>query len=302
MRFGIIGLGRIGGNMALQAIEKGHQVVGYSASKKELDDLSLKGLDSAYSIKEFVKKLKTLRMVFLYVPHGKPLNDICVEMKNHLQNNDILVDGGNSHWKNSICLQKEFKEFGIHFLDCGTSGGVEGARNGVCLMVGGDPKYYSIVEPIFRDLAVKDGYMHVGPPGAGHFAKLIHNAIEFGMLQAIGEGVALLQASDYKYDLPQLMHNWSNGSVIRSWLIELMGRGLQKNKLDELSDYVEDTREVRWAIEHALEKEVWIPVIAQSELALYRSRDTDNVSAKAVAIMRHGFGGHPLHKKSNKES
>jgi len=139
--------------------------------------------------------------------------------------------------------------------------------------------------------------MYVGPAGAGHFTKLIHNAIEFGMLQAIGEGVALLQASDYKLDLSRLMHNWSNGSVIRSWLIELMGRGLQENKLEALSDYVEDTREVKWALEYALDKEVWIPVISQAELALYRSRDSENVSAKAVALMRNGFGAHPLHKK-----
>ena len=139
--------------------------------------------------------------------------------------------------------------------------------------------------------------MFIGPSGSGHFTKLIHNAIEFGMLQAIGEGVALLEASDYDINLPELMRNWSHGSVIRSWLIELMENGLRKNKLEALSAYVEDTREVRWAVEFALKKEVWIPVIAQSELALYRSRDSENISSKAVALMRNGFGGHPLHKK-----
>ena len=298
MRFGIIGLGRIGGNLSLQAMEKGHQVVGYSKSDKELKDLGSKGLEPAYSVRDFVKKLDSPRIVFLYIPHGKPLDDVCAEMKNHLQKGDILIDGGNSHWVGSALRYKEFRKLGVHFLDCGTSGGLEGARNGVCFMVGGDSEAYLIVEPVFRDLAVEDGYMHVGPAGAGHFAKLMHNAIEFGMLQAIGEGVAMLQASDYKLDIPQLMHNWSHGSVIRSWLIELMGHGLRENKIEELSDFVEDTREVRWAIEYALEKEIWIPIIAQSELALYRSRDSESVSAKAVAIMRHGFGGHPLHKKS----
>ena len=298
MRFGIIGLGRIGGNLSIQAMEKGHQVVGYSESDKELKTLGAKGLQTANSVRNLVEKLDSPRIIFLYIPHGKPLNDVCVEMKQHLQKDDILIDGGNSHWEGSSLRYKEFRELGVHFLDCGTSGGLEGARNGVCFMVGGDSEAYLIAEPIFRDLAVQDGYMHVGPAGAGHFAKLIHNAIEFGMLQAIGEGVAMLQASDYKLDIPELMDNWSHGSVIRGWLIELMGRGLRENKLDELSDFVEDTREVRWAVEYALEKEVWIPIISQSELALYRSRDSESISAKAVAIMRHGFGGHPLHKKS----
>ncbi|SVC21616.1 uncharacterized protein METZ01_LOCUS274470, partial [marine metagenome] len=207
------------------------------------------------------------------------------------------VDGGNSFWKKSVERYTDFKEQGIQFLDCGTSGGIEGARKGACFMVGGDKAAFLIVKPILHDLSAKDGFMYVGPTGAGHFTKLIHNAIEFGMLQAIGEGVAMLEASDYDINLPELMRNWSNGSVIRSWLIELMESGLRANKLKTLSPYVEDTREVRWAVEFALEKEVWIPVIAQSELALYRSRDPENISSKAVALMRNGFGGHPLHKK-----
>jgi 6-phosphogluconate dehydrogenase len=294
---GMIGLGRIGGNLALQAMEKGHQVVGYSKSDEELNSLAKKGLEPTISIKFLVEKLKAPRIVFLYVPHGDPTDEVCKELKQYLKNGDIVIDGGNSHWKKSVSRYHEFKEQGINFLDCGTSGGVEGARKGACFMVGGDANSYSIVAPLFKDLAVPEGTLHVGPAGSGHFSKLIHNAIEFGMLQAIGEGVALLQASNYKFDLPQLMHNWSNGSVIRGWLIELMETGLQENKLEDLSSHVEDTREVRWAVEYALEKEVWIPVIAQSELALYRSRDQENVSAKSVALMRHGFGGHPLHKK-----
>ncbi len=297
MKFGIIGLGRIGGSLSLQAMRKGHEVVGYSKSSEELKGLELKGLEPAESIENLVLKLNSPRIVFLYIPHGNPVEGVCAEIKKYLEPRDIIIDGGNSHWKESVARYKEFKEQDIHFLDCGTSGGIEGAINGACFMVGGDMEAYSIVEPIFRDLAVPEGYAHVGPTGAGHFTKLIHNAIEFGMLQAIGEGVALLQASDYKLDLSQLMHNWSHGSVIRSWLIELMGQGLRENNLEALEDYVEDTREVRWAIEYALDKEVWIPVISQAEFALYRSRDSENVSAKAVALMRNGFGGHPLYKK-----
>lgn len=294
---GMVGLGRIGGNLSLHAMEKGHQVVGYSKSDEELNSLAKKGLKPAKSIQSLVEKLESPRIIFLYIPHGDPTEEVCAELKQCLESGDIVVDGGNSHWKKSVDRYVEFKELGIHFLDCGTSGGVEGACKGACFMVGGDAVAYSIVEPLFKDLSVPEGILHAGPAGAGHFSKLVHNAIEFGMLQAIGEGVALLESSDYQFDLPDLMHNWSNGSVIRGWLIELMEKGLRENKLDVLSPYVEDTREVRWAVEHALEKEVWIPVIAQAELALYRSRDPENVSAKSVALMRHGFGGHPLHKK-----
>jgi 6-phosphogluconate dehydrogenase len=167
-------------------------------------------------------------------------------------------------------------------------------------MVGGDKEAFAEVEPLLRDLAVQDGVIHAGPSGAGHFVKLIHNAIEFGMVQAMAEGVDLLVRSDYQLDLPALFHTRNRGSVIRSWLVELMERGLRENKLDELSSYVEDTREVKWAVEYALEKEAWIPIIAQSELAFYRYRDPDSVAGKAVALLRHGYGGHPLRKKSEK--
>jgi 6-phosphogluconate dehydrogenase len=294
---GMIGLGRIGGSLSRQAIEKGHQVIGYSKSDEELSTLAKEGLEPAETIQSLVGKLVPPRIIFLYIPHGEPTNEVCKELKCFLESGDIVVDGGNSHWKQSVIRYEEFKEMGIRFLDCGTSGGVEGARKGACFMVGGDKATYAEVEPLLRDLAVPEGTLHAGPAGAGHFSKLVHNAIEFGMLQAIGEGVALLESSNYQFDLPAIMHNWSNGSVIRGWLIELMEKGLRENKLETLSSHVEDTREVRWAVEHALEKEVWIPVIAQSELALYRSRDPENLSAKSVALMRNGFGGHPLHKK-----
>lgn len=297
MKFGIVGLGRIGGNLSLQAMEKGHQVVGHSLSEKEMGDLAREGFEPALTIKDLISKLEAPRIVFLYIPQGDPMDSVCRELMENLESGDTVVDGGNSFWKNSVQRYEDFKNQGIQFLDCGTSGGLEGARKGACFMVGGDKTAFLIVEPIFRDLAIKDGFMYVGPAGTGHFTKLIHNAIEFGMLQAIGEGVALLEASDYDIDLPGLMHNWSHGSVIRGWLIELMEKGLREHKLEVLSPYVEDTREVRWAVEFALEKEVWIPVIAQSELALYRSRDPENASSKAVALMRNGFGGHPLHKK-----
>ena len=298
MRFGIVGLGRMGGDLARQAMEKGHRVVGYNKSPDPTKNLAKEGLEPAFSVEELVEKLAPPRIILIYVPHGKPTEQVLAELKGRLQTGDVVADGGNSHWKDSMRRNEGLQAAGIRFLDIGTSGGVEGARRGACFMSGGDEDAFGLVAPLLRDLAVLEGVVHVGPAGAGHFVKLIHNAIEFGMLQALGEGLDLLVRSDYQLDLPELFHNWAHGSVIRGWLVELMERGLREHKLEELSSYVEDTREVKWAVEYALEKEAWIPVIAQSELALYRYRDPDSVAAKGVALLRHGFGNHPLHKNA----
>lgn len=297
MKFGIIGLGRIGGSLALQAMEKGHQVVGYNRSPQATRKLAEDGLEPAFALDDLVRELDSPRIILIFVPDGEPTDQVISELKGRLQEGDVAADGGNSHWKDSVRHYEELKARGIRFLDVGTSGGVEGARRGACFMVGGDAGAFAQAEPVLRELAVRDGVLHAGPAGAGHFVKLIHNAIEFGMLQAIGEGLDLLVRSDYQLDLPALFHNWSHGSVIRGWLVELMERGLREQKLEELSSYVEDTREVKWAVEYALEKEAWIPVIAQAELALYRYRDPDSVAAKGVALLRHGFGDHPLHNQ-----
>lgn len=302
MKFGIIGLGRMGGDLARQAIEKGHHVVGYNRSPEPTQELAKEGLEPAFSLEELARKLDAPRVVLVYVPHGKPTDQVLTDLKDRLRNGGVVADGGNSHWKDSVRHYETLKQAGIHFLDVGTSGGVEGARRGACFMVGGDREAFSHVERLLGDLAVPEGVIHVGPAGAGHFVKLIHNAIEFGMLQALGEGLDLLVRSDYQLDLPALFHNWNHGSVIRGWLVELMERGLRDHKLEDLSGYVEDTREVKWAVEYALEKQAWIPVIAQSELALYRYRDPDSVAGKGVALLRHGFGDHPLHKQGGRNS
>lgn len=301
MKFGMIGLGRMGGDLARQAVEKSHQVIGYNRTAAVTQSLAKEGVEPAFSFDELVRKLVAPRVILIYVPHGKPTDEVLSNLKDRLEPADLVLDGGNSHWKDSVRRYKELREKHISFLDVGTSGGVEGARRGACFMVGGDIDSFAKVESLLRDLAVPEGVIHAGPAGAGHFVKLIHNAIEFGMLQALGEGLDLLVRSDYRLDLPALFHNWAHGSVIRGWLVELMERGLRENKLEELSSKVEDTREVKWAVEYALEKEAWIPVIAQSELALYRYRDPDSVAAKGVAILRHGFGGHPLHKKLERQ-
>jgi 6-phosphogluconate dehydrogenase len=300
MKFGIVGLGRIGSALAEQALEKGHGVVGYNRSPEATNALAKKGLEPAFGLKELAGKLDPPRIIMVYVPHGKPTDQVVSDLKAVLDRQDVLIDGGNSHWKDSVRRYRELQSAFIRFLDVGTSGGVAGARHGACFMAGGDDDAFAVTEPLLRALAVQDGVVHAGPAGAGHFVKLIHNAIEFGMLQAIGEGVDLLVRSDYRLDLPGLFRNWAHGSVIRGWLVELMERALRDHGLEELSSYVEDTREVRWAVEYALEKEAWIPVIAQSELALYRYRDMNSTAGKAVALLRNAFGEHPLHRKEDK--
>ncbi len=286
----------MGRNLGLQALGRKHRVVAYDPAADP--NLAQQGLALAPTLADLVAQLKPPRIVLLYVPHGDPADASVRQLKRLLNAGDIVADGGNSHWKDSVRHYQELKERRIAFLDVGTSGGVEGAQTGACFMVGGDADAYAAIEPLLNDLAVPEGVLHAGPSGAGHFVKLIHNAIEFGMLQAIGEGVDLLARSDYRLDLAALFHNWNHGSVIRSWLIELMERGLREHDLDQLSGFVEDTREVKWAVEYALEKEVWAPVIAQSEMAYYRYRDPDSIAGKAVALLRHGFGGHPLRKKT----
>jgi len=303
MELGIIGLGRMGSNLARRALEKGHRVVGYNRSPNVTRELAREGLDPAQSLPELVSKLRTPRIIFIYVPHGEPTEGVCQALRPLLTVGDIVADGGNSHWADSRRRHAFFAEAGIHFLDIGTSGGVSGARHGACFMVGGDRQAYEAVAPILRDLAVDaEGSFFVGPPGSGHFVKLVHNAIEFGMVQAIAEGVELLQRSGYELDLPALFNNWMHGSVIRSWLIELMGKALREyGDFSQLSTYVEDTGEVKWVLDWALERDIPTPVISTAQTALMQYRDLDSPTAKAVALLRHQYGGHPLHRPSEWE-
>ena len=297
MKFGIIGLGRMGGNLALQAIEKGHEVVGFSKSgeKQELVDA---GVSFAGSLAGLVDTLEAPRVVFVYVPAGEPTEETVGELGEHLKPGDVVVEAGNSHWEDSKRRYASLRELGIHFLDCGTSGGVGGARHGACFMVGGEEEAFGIVEPVFRDLAVEGGLLHVGPSGSGHFVKLMHNMIEFGMVQAIGEGVELLMCSEYELDRPALFHNWNHGSVVRGWLVELMEEGFREyGDLSSLVPRVEDTGEQVWGVRYAMEKEVPIPLLAQAVWGFYESRDRDRPWAKAVAVMRHEYGDHPIKTK-----
>jgi 6-phosphogluconate dehydrogenase len=288
----------MGGNLARAAIEHGHEVAGYNRDAELTRALAAEGLDPADSVDELVRKLEPGRIVMLYLPHGRPTDDTCHALQRLLEAGDIVVDGGNSHWEDSRRHHADFASQGIRFLDIGTSGGVSGARNGACFMAGGDEDAYRVLEPLLRDLAVDDlGTVFVGAPGSGHFVKLIHNAIEFGMVQAIAEGVELLERSEFTLDLQSVFENWNHGSVIRSWLVELMHDALAATELAELSTYVEDTGEVKWVLKWALDRDIPSPVISDSQQALMAYRDLDWPAAKAVALLRHGYGEHPVHRK-----
>ena len=296
-KLGIIGLGKMGGNLALQAIDKNIDVVGKARSRKP--ELEEKGVKVVSDYKSFVSYLGDPKVVYLSLPAGRTVDTILEELLPYLQQGDVIMDGGNSFYLDSIRREKQLFAKGIYFLDCGTSGGLEAARNGACFMVGGRDEGIKLAEPILMSLAInKDAYIHTGPPGSGHFVKLVHNGIEFGMLQAIGEGVELLHkgGNGFNLDLAAIFKNWSNASVIRGWLVELMEKGLREQNFDDIQSYIEDTGEVNWLVQDAINKEIPIPVISQSVMELFKSRIKDSDMYKAIALMRHGFGGHPFGK------
>ncbi len=291
--YGVVGLGRMGGNLARQALEKGLRVVGFTRHGAPQDMIEA-GLVEVRSFEDLKAQLSAPRAVFIYIPAGPAVDELLDNLAAQLDNGDVLVDGGNSYWGDSIRRHRRLKERGIRFVDLGTSGGVEGARRGACFMAGGEQEAITRVEPILLELATEGGYVHAGPPGAGHFTKLVHNGIEFGMLQAIGEGVDLLERYRDHLDIAEVLRCWRHGSVIRSWLIDLMEGVYRSNGgMEEIPAYVEDTGEVNWLVDDALHMEVPVPVIAQSVMQLFASRDDEKNWARAIAMMRHGFGGHP---------
>ena len=298
-QLGIIGLGKMGGNLSLQCVEKGIEIIGMSRSNKP--ELERKGVKIVNNVNDLVNSLDKPRIIYLSLPAGKIIDDVLNELLPNLNNGDVILDGGNSFFLDSIEREKFiWQNHEIYFLDCGTSGGKDGARYGANFMIGGQKEGVDIAKNIFEKLSINnDAFIHTGSPGSGHFVKLVHNGIEFGMLQAIGEGTKLLMESDFDLDLAAIFKNWSNGSVIRSWLIELMESGLRKhNDLRDIESYIEDTGEVNWLVQYAITRELPIPVISQSVMQLFRSRIKDDDAYRAIALMRHGFGGHPFGKDS----
>jgi 6-phosphogluconate dehydrogenase len=291
--FGVVGLGRIGGGLAVQALGKGMRVVGFDIAgpSKEAVDA---GLVVVHDLDGFRDDLSRPRAVFVYIPAGPAVDRALDDLASRLQEGDVLVDGGNSYWGDSIRRHRRLRGKGVHLVDLGTSGGVTGARQGACFMAGGEKEAIARVEPILLELATEGGYVHAGPPGAGHFVKLVHNGIEFGMLQAIGEGVDLLEHYREELNIADVLRCWRHGSVIRGWLIDLMEQAYRaEGGMESTPAYVEDTGEVNWLVNDAIRMEVPVPVIAQSVMQLFASRDERKNWARAIAMMRHGFGGHP---------
>ena len=295
MKLAMIGLGRMGMNMAKRLLEGGHQVVAYNRSREKTDQLIKQGAIGAYSLSEVAEKLPSPRIIWLMLPAGQVIDDHMDQLIHIIMPGDIIIDGGNTYYKDDIRRSDLLKVKDIRFMDVGVSGGVWGLQIGYCLMIGGDIDTYQELEPIFKSLAPDEGYLYCGPTGTGHFVKMVHNGIEYGMMQAYGEGFEILEASNFSefFDYAKIAHLWNQGSVIRSWLLELAEEAFKKDaKLDDIHGYVEDSGEGRWTIEQALETGVPAEVITLSLLRRFRSRQKDPFTDKVVAALRREFGGH----------
>jgi 6-phosphogluconate dehydrogenase len=295
MQVGLIGLGKMGYNLSLNLLDNHHEVVVYDVKREAVDSAAAAGGTGANSIAQLVERLSSPRVVWLMVPAGPLTENVLQEMKPLLAAGDIIIDGGNSNYKDSIRRASELNEKSIHFLDVGTSGGVDGARNGICTMIGGDREAFQTVEPIFRSICVEKGCLYAGPSGSGHFLKMIHNGIEYGMMQSIAEGFEVLEKSPFQFDYEQVASVWNNGSVIRSWLMELTENAFNKDPdLKGLKGVVNSSGEGQWTVETALEYGAATPVIALSLMMRFRSLEEDTFSGKVVAAMRNEFGGHAV--------
>ena len=298
MQLAMIGLGKMGGNMTERLMRDKHRLVAFDRDAATVAKYQKLGAAPAKDLGEVVAQLgESPRIIWIMVPAGQPVDDTIAELLPKLSKGDILIDGGNSMYKDTIARAERLKAKGIAFIDAGTSGGVWGLENGYCLMVGGDDAAVRTCEPIFRSLAQKDGYAHVGPPGAGHYVKMVHNGIEYGMLQAFAEGYEVLGKSSKfpNLDLHAIAELWQHGSVVRSWLNELAVRAFAKDaKLSKLKGYVSDSGEGRWTVAEAIEEDVPAPVITLSLLMRLRSRQEDSFAGKVIAALRNEFGGHAV--------
>ena len=295
MDLGFIGLGRMGANMVRRLLLDKHHIVAYNRTAEKTRDIMTEGSDGAFSLAELVGKLEKPRAVWVMVPAGDATEAMVDELLTLLEPGDTIVDGGNSNFHDSVRRHAKVAEHGVAFVDAGVSGGIWGLKIGYCLMVGGEPEPVKRLEPIFRSLAPKDGYLHAGGPGAGHYVKMVHNGIEYGMMQSYAEGFEILHASDYKLDLSAIADLWNHGSVVRSWLLELAASAFAPDQdLTHLKGWVADSGEGRWTVQEAIDKDVPAPVITLSLLNRFRSRQDDSYQAKVLAALRNEFGGHAV--------
>jgi 6-phosphogluconate dehydrogenase len=300
MKLGFVGLGKMGGNMVQRLLMNGHQIVAYARTAETVKRIEEKGAVGASSLQDMVNKLEAPRIIWLMVPSGNATEETIHKLSAFLEKNDILIDGGNSFYKDSIRRAEELSKKGVSFVDVGTSGGIWGLKIGYCMMIGGDQQAFDKLEPIFKSLAPDNGYARVGPHGSGHFVKMVHNGIEYAMLQGYAEGFEIMSAKkEFNLDFQKIAGLWNHGSVIRSWLLELAETAFQKDpSLESIRGYVEDSGEGRWTVAEAIEKDVPAPLITLSLLERFRSRQDESFSAKFIAALRNEFGGHPVKKTS----
>jgi 6-phosphogluconate dehydrogenase len=302
MEIGLYGLGRMGANMVRRLARSGeHHVVAGNRSPSPVDEAVSEGVEGAYSMEEMVEKLSPPRAIWTMVPAGDITEGTLLEFAGMMDEGDILIDGGNSYFRDSIRRAEMLHERGLRFLDAGTSGGIWGLQVGYCLMVGGDADAFEHVEPALRTLAPPDGYLYAGGAGAGHFVKMVHNGVEYGMLQAYAEGFEIMQKSQYDLDLHAVSHLWNQGSVVRSWLLELAESAFEKDaNLDSIRGYVEDSGEGRWTVLEAINESVPAQAIAGSLFARFASRQDDSFAMKVISALRGEFGGHAIQEASTK--
>lgn len=297
MEVGLIGLGKMGYPLAFNMKDCGHRVVAYSRSPEKAADLTADGLEATADLKNLVISLSNRKLIWLMVPAGKAVDLMISSLAPLLQEGDIIVDGGNSHYRDSVRRFSELQQKGINYVDAGISGGPSGARSGACMMVGADEDIYNYLEPLFKDLCVQGGNLRVGGSGAGHYVKMVHNGIEYGMMQAIAEGFELLDSGPYGLDFHELSKLWNRGSVIRSWLVELTANIFAADpKLDLIKGVAGSSGTGLWTVEEALLRQVPVPVIAQALFARYSSGQDNAFSARLVAGLRREFGGHDVEK------
>ena len=295
MRLGMVGLGRMGGNMTIRLARGGHEVVAYDHGEEAVRRVESEGATGAHSLEEMVGGLEPPRIVWLMVPSGEITEQTMQQVRRLLQPGDIVIDGGNSNWNDTVRRAEELSSDGIHLLDAGTSGGVWGLENGYCLMVGGAEDAFRTAEPIFATLAPQGGYARMGGPGSGHFVKMVHNGIEYGMLAAYGEGFEIMQRSPFDVDLLEIARIWRYGSVVRSWLLELLVDALEKDpKLEKISDWMDDSGEGRWTVQAAIDEDVPAPITALALFARFASRQDESFAGKVIAALRNEFGGHAV--------
>lgn len=295
---GLIGLGKMGGNLGLNLIDKGWNVVGFNRSPEKSKAIENEGLSVVYSLEDLAMSLEGRRVFWLMLPQGNPVDSTIEALIPYLKEDDIIIDGGNSMYKTSIERYKKLKALGYNFIDIGTSGGTEGARKGACMMVGGESSVVEIMMPILKSICVEDGVAYMGSPGAGHFVKMIHNGIEYGMMQAIGEGFEVLEASEFELNFKDVAKVWNNGSIISGYLMQMTEQAFDESEiLEDVDSVVDASGEGLWTVETALALKVPVPVIMTSLNERYRSKRKDSFSGKVVAAQRNQFGGHKLHKR-----